>query len=118
ANGMHNFAWFLCQEKRYDEADGFFRRAIAVPQYREAARTLLAEGVCQAYAGHLDAAEQTLARSYELDPGNPTTAVRLSEILYQRGQYERARFYIRRVNARSDLSNAQTLWLAARIENR
>jgi len=118
ADSLHNYGWYLCQQRRYDEADAMFRRAIAVPQYRDAPRTLLAEGVCQASAGRLDAAEQTLSRSYQLDPGNPTTAVRLSEVLYQRGQYERARFYIRRVNATSEISNAQTLWLAARIEKR
>ena len=39
-------------------------------------------------------------------------------MLYRRGEYERARFYVRRVNAQPDVSNAQTLWLAARIENK
>ena len=39
-------------------------------------------------------------------------------MLYRRGEYERARFYVRRVNALPDVSNAQTLWLAARIENK
>ena len=36
----------------------------------------------------------------------------------RRGDYERARFYIRRINDRDELSNAQTLWLAAKIEHR
>ena len=39
-------------------------------------------------------------------------------MLYRRGEYERARFYVRRVNSVQEVSNAQTLWLAARIENR
>jgi len=117
-DGLHNYGWYLCQQRRYDEADAMFRRALAVPQYRDGPRTLLAQGVCQASAGRLDVAEQTLSRSYELDPSNPTTAFHLSEVLYQRGQYERARFYVRRVNAIPELSNAQTLWLAARIEKR
>ena len=39
-------------------------------------------------------------------------------MLYRRGDYERARFYIRRVNAMPTVSNAQTLWLAVRIEHR
>ena len=39
-----------------------------------------------------------LARAYELDPANPVTGVNLAEVLYRRGDYERARFYIRRVN--------------------
>jgi type IV pilus assembly protein PilF len=115
---MHNYGWFLCQQKRFTEADAQFARALAEPSYRAASRTLLAQGVCQARAGRLDEAEHTLSRSYELDPTNPTTAVNLSEVLYKRGEYERARFYIRRVNTKAELASAQTLWLAARIERK
>ncbi len=53
-----------------------------------------------------------------MDPANPAIAVNLSEVLYRRGEYERARFHIRRVNGNPDMVNAQTLWLATRIENR
>ncbi len=118
ADVMHNYGWYLCQQKRHDEADALFERALAVPAYRGGTRTLLARGVCQARAGRYGEAERTLAQSYELDPGNPAIAVNLSEVLYRRGDYERARFYIRRVNAMGDVANAQTLWLAARIEVR
>jgi len=118
ADTMQNYGWYLCQQKRYPEADTMFRQALAVPQYPNTPRTLLTEGVCQARAGEWTQAEGTLIRSYELDPANPATAVNLAEVLYHRGEYERARFYVRRVNANADVANAQTLWLAARIEER
>ncbi|HJV61194.1 MAG TPA: type IV pilus biogenesis/stability protein PilW [Albitalea sp.] len=118
ADTMQNFGWYLCQQKRFAEADTLFRQALAIPQYRDAPRTLLAQGVCQARAGEWAQAEGTLQRSYELDPANPATSINLAEVLYRRGDYERARFYMRRVNSNRDLSNAQTLWLAARIEHR
>ncbi len=118
ADTMHNRAWFLCQRNKFAEADRYFEQALALPQYRDAQRTYMAQGVCDARAGKLDDAERKLTRAYELDPGNPTTALNLSEVLYRRGEYERARFYVRRINQREDLSNAQTLWLALRIENR
>jgi type IV pilus assembly protein PilF len=118
ADAMHNFGWYLCQRKRFDEANALFLRALAIPQYRDLPRTLLAQGVCQARAGQLQAAEATLLRAYEIDAGNPAAAVNLSEVLYQRGEYERARFFVRRVNAQPDVSSAQTLWLAARIEKK
>jgi type IV pilus assembly protein PilF len=79
---------------------------------------LLALGVCQALAGDLAEADASLTRAYQLDPASPVTATNLAEVLYRRGQYERARFYIRRVNALANVSNAQTLWLAARIEHK
>jgi type IV pilus assembly protein PilF len=118
ADAMQNFGYFLCQKKRYAEATGLFDQALAVPQYRDVSRTLLTKGVCQAFAGELLEAEGTLQRAYEIDPANPSTAVNLSEVLYKRGEYERARFFVRRVNDVPALQGAQTLWLAARIEQR
>lgn len=117
-SAMHNYAWFLCQRRRYAEADTMFDQAATLPQYRDVTMTLLAQGVCQARAGRVADAEKTLSRSYELDPGNPATAMNLADLLYRKGEYERARFYVRRVNNVPELSNAETLWLAARIENR
>ena len=118
ADAMHNYGWFLCQQKRYPESMALFGQALATVQYRGEARTLLTRGVCQAFAGQLPESEASLTRAYELDPGNPFIVTNLSEVLYQRGEFERARFYIRRVNAMPEVSSAQTLWLAARIENR
>lgn len=115
---IHNVAWYRCQRQRYDEADVLFRRAIEQPQYQHPQRTLLAQGVCQARAQRLDLAERTLTRAFEINPGNNAVSVNLAEVLFRRGDLERARFYIRRVNAITDQSNAQTLWLAIRIEQR
>ena len=117
-NTMHNYGWFLCQQQRWSEADAQFSSAQASPQYRDVVRTLLAQGVCQARAGRWAEAERTLSRSFELDPSNPMTAYNLSDVLLRRGELERARFYIARINSQPELSSAQSLWLAARIERR
>ena len=118
ADAMQNFGWYLCQRKRYAEAQAQFELAIAVPQYRDTARTMLTQGVCQMQAGQLDAAERALMRAYEFDPSNANAAFNLADVLYRRKDYERARFYVRRVNTNAETANAQSLWLAARIENR
>ncbi|MFT3821056.1 MAG: type IV pilus biogenesis/stability protein PilW [Rubrivivax sp.] len=115
---LHNYGWFACQQRRFDDAEAQFNAALAAPQYTGAARTLTARGICLARAGRWPDAERQLARAFELDPGNPSAAFAYSEVLYQRGEYERARFYVRRINAQPEQSNAQTLWLAARIERR
>lgn len=118
ADAMHNHGWFLCQQRRFNEAQARFNQALAVPQYRAAVRTLLAQGVCHARAGNLAEAERALSRAYEIDPSSPTTAVNLAEVLLRRGEFERARFYMRRVNSQPEQVSAQTLWLAARIEHK
>jgi type IV pilus assembly protein PilF len=118
ADAMHNYGWFLCQERRYADAAQQFDNAIAQPRYRDGARSMLAKGLCEARAGRLTDADKTLSRSYEMDPTNPATAFSLGEVLYKLGELERARFYLRRVNALQATANAQTLWLAAKVEQR
>lgn len=118
ADSMHNYGWFLCQQRRFDAAWVQFNAALALPQYGGAARTLAARGLCQARAGLWMEAEGSLMRSYELDPANPGTAMNLAEVLYRRTEFERARFYVGRVNAQVENTNAQSLWLAARIERK
>lgn len=118
ADTMHNYGWFHCQAGRYDVAEQLFERALKVPGYRTPARTLLAQGVCQVKAGRLADGERTLIRSFELDPSNSATSANLADLFYRRGEFERARFYVRRALASSPPGDASTLWLAARIERR
>jgi len=115
---MHNYGWFLCQRQRIPEALVQFQQAIATPRYGGLSRSLMTQGVCQARTGAYADAEKSLVRSYEIDASSPVTAFNLADVLYRSGQYERARFYIGRVNSVPEYSNAQTLWLAARIENK
>lgn len=115
---MHNYGWFLCQQRRFAEAEQQFQAALAQPGYRDVARTTMVIGLCQARDNRWQDAERSLAKAFELDPANPTIAYNLSEVLYRRGDMERARFYIKRVNGVPEFTNAESLWLAARIERR
>jgi type IV pilus assembly protein PilF len=117
-DSMHNLGWFLCQQRRYPEATALFSRALVLPQYPGVSRTLLGRGVCEARAGQWTDAEATLVRAHTIDPANPVVAVNLAEVLYQRGDYERARFYVKRIGTEVQQSSAQNLWLVARIENK
>lgn len=120
ANGsvLHNHAWSLCRRAQYAEADALFARAAALPQTVALPKTLLARGVCQVRAGLLAEGEKTLLRAYELDSANPATAYNLASVLLRRGDLERARFHVRRVNMVPSQVTADSLWLAIRIEHR
>jgi type IV pilus assembly protein PilF len=117
ADVLHNYGWLLCQLGRHTESELSFERAMASAVYANRAKTLMALGLCQLRSGKTGEAESSLARSYELDPGNPVTAYNLTQLLYRRGELERAQFYIRRLN-NSELANAETLWLGVKVEKR
>jgi len=117
ADALHNYGWLQCQMGRYQEANRSFEQAMTNPLYGGRSKTLMAEGLCQARAGRLEEAESSLARSYELDAGNPITGYNLARLLFTKGDYKRAQFYIRRLN-NSELANAESLWLGIRVEQR
>ena len=117
SNAQHNYGWLLCQQGRYDEAARAFERAMANPLYADRAKTLMAKGLCEARAGRREDAERSLARSYELDAANPVTGYNLANLLFQRGEYPRAQFYIRRLN-NTEMANAESLWLGIKVEEK
>jgi type IV pilus assembly protein PilF len=118
ADTLHNYGWFLCQQRRFVPARQQFEAAMAVPQYRDAARTLLAAGICEARAGELQTAQIILQRSFDQDPGNPATVFNLADVLRRRGDLERAFLYTQRLNQTPELVSPETLWLAIRIQHR
>lgn len=115
ADVAHNYGWLLCQQKKFAEGDQQFQRALAQPTYTSRSKTYMAQGLCQEAAGKPAEAEQTLLKSYELDPGNPVVGYNLAALMQRRGELQRAQFYIRRLN-NSDLANAESLWLGIKIE--
>lgn len=117
ATVQHNYGWLLCQQSRYSESTQLFSSALANPAYGERAKTWMAQGLCQMRGNQPAEAESSFLRSYELDAGNPITAYNLSQLLYQRGDFVRAQFYVRRLN-NSELANAESLWLGIKVERR
>ena len=117
ANSAHNYGWLTCQQKRYVESEAWFGQVMSNATYGRRAQTLMTQGVCQMAAGDNAKAERSFARSYELDAGNPISGYNLSNLLYMRGDFTRAQFYIRRLN-NSELANSESLWLGIKVERR
>lgn len=116
-DALHNYGWFVCNQERYQESLQFFSRALASPVYAEKAKTLMLQGTCQTRFGQMPEAESSFARAYELDPGNPFVGFNLANLKFQRGDYTKSQFVIRRIN-NSELANAETLWLGIKVERR
>lgn len=116
-NVRHNYAWLLCQQQRYADAQQQFTAALAAPGYADSAKTYMTKGICHLQAGQRVEAERALTQAYEIDAANPVIGYNLALLLYQRGEYARTQFYVRRVN-NGQLSNAESLWLGIRTERR
>ncbi|MGP1628378.1 MAG: type IV pilus biogenesis/stability protein PilW [Giesbergeria sp.] len=112
---LHNRAWLVCQLGRYAEAEAMFTTVLANPGYTARSKTLMAQGLCQARVGKMEMAEKNLLAAYEIDAGNPVIGYNIGVVQFQRGEYKRAQFYIRRLN-NSELANAESLWLGIKIE--
>lgn len=113
---QHNFGWMLCQQARLAEAVEQFSEVLRNPTYSDKSKTWMTQGLCQQKHGARADAEVSFQRSYELDAGNPITAYNLALLLFQRGEYPSAQFYVRRLN-NSDLANAESLWLGIKVEH-
>ena len=114
-NVLHNYGWLLCQQNRFADAQQQFSAALAIATYTDRAKTLMTQGVCQLKAGQKAEAERSLMQAYEIDAGNPVIGYNLASILAQRNDWQRAQFYIRRVN-NSPSASAESLWLGIKIE--
>jgi type IV pilus assembly protein PilF len=117
ADTMHNYAWLMCQQRRYDESIAMFTQANAIPLYAGQSKTYMSRGLCEQAAGKRDLAERSFVRSYELDASNPISGYNLANLLFLRGELQRAQFYIRRLN-NTDLANSETLWLGIKVERK
>ena len=117
ASVQHNYGWLLCQQTRLPEAVQLFGTALSNPNYGDRAKTWMAQGLCQQKYGKNADAEASFLRAYELDAGNPITAYNLSLLLFQRAEFVRSQFYVRRLN-NSELANAESLWLGIKVERR
>jgi type IV pilus assembly protein PilF len=114
-NVLHNLGWLKCQQSAYPSSLAYFEQALADPAYMGRAKTLMAQGLCQVRAGLPKEAESSLLKSYEYDAGNPVTGYNLSKLLFQKNDFTRAQFYIRRLN-NTDYANAESLWLGIKVE--
>lgn len=113
----NNYGWFLCQNGRASLSIAYFESATRNKAYQSPAKALNNAGTCSLILKDAVAAERYFTEAFRYDPGNLTTNTNLARLNYNRGDFERARFYINRVT-KADVLTAETLWLAVKIERK
>jgi type IV pilus assembly protein PilF len=110
----NNYGWYLCQRGREAQSIPYFLAALKNPLYATPGKPLTNAGICALRIKDLAAAESYLVRAFEMDPGSPVTLYNLGQLFLQKKEYERAKFYVGRLNTAYE-PTAQTLWLAIRV---
>ena len=113
----HNYGLFLCQTKREPDSIKYFMQAVKNPLYATPARSYSAAGVCTLRTGQPKEAEQYFVRALRLQPDDPAALLNLGQIRYKQGKIDEARRLVARYN-KLDEPNAESLWLALRIERK
>ncbi len=113
----HNYAWFLCENKREEEAIRYFLVAVRHPLYATPQKSYAMAAVCAQRKNNYRDAEDYLERALRLDPNYAPALLNLAQTRYRRGDLDSARALVGRYNKQSD-PTPESLWLALRIERK
>lgn len=113
----NNYGWFLCQNGQPEQSIGYFETALKSRAYQSPAKALNNAGVCSLRLKKSAEAERYFIEAFRQDPGSASTSINLAKLHFERGDYDKARFYISRV-MRSDALSADVLWQAIKIERK
>jgi type IV pilus assembly protein PilF len=116
-NELNNYGAFLCKIGRYDESTEYFERAVADPFYNTPDVALTNEGTCLLKGGKNDAAEAALRKALDRSPNNSEALFQLASVLYQKGDFFKARAFMQRFEAVGQ-ARPESLMLGRNIELR
>lgn len=113
----NNYGWFLCQTGREKESIQYFEKVIKDLTYTTPVKALGNAGVCSLRLKNVVNAEGYFMSGFRLQPSNPSINANLAKIYYDKGELDKAKFYISRV-VKAEVLAADVLWLALKIENK
>jgi len=113
----HNYAWFLCENKREEEAIRYFLLAVRHPLYATPQKSYAMAALCAMRKNNERDAYDYLERALKLDPNYYPALINLAQLKYRRGELDAARNLTGRYNKLAE-PTAESLWLALRIERK
>jgi type IV pilus assembly protein PilF len=112
---QNNYATFLCQQKRYAEADAHFMLAVQAPNYLNTAQAYENAGLCALQIPNTEKAAVYLNKAVSQDPTRVLAWLELAEMSYSQKNYAEAQTYLDHYMALSNEPEAEALWLGIRI---
>lgn len=112
---QNNFGVFLCDRKRYDEAEKHFMLAAKISSYRRPDEAYENAGLCALRIPDTVRAEGYFRHALEINPLLPNSLYQMALLNFNARQYLSARAFLQRYSAFAS-PTPQTLWLAFRVE--
>jgi type IV pilus assembly protein PilF len=113
----NNYGWYLCTRGREQEGMRHLTVAVKNPLYTTPTRPYTNAGLCALRSNDLAAAEDYFHKAVQADRSNVQALYQLASVNFQGGNYYEAKRYIAQALDLQD-PNAETLWLAVRIERK
>ncbi len=113
----NNYGMLLCRRGRDQEAMRYFDIALRNPLYRSPEVAYVNAGLCARTKGDDVRAEDFLRKARAIAPDQPQALYVLADIAFSKGDVREARGLITR-HLQVTSPGPESLWLAARIENR
>ncbi len=116
----NNYGSFLCKTGRAKESIAYFDTALGIRNYRSPVSALNNAGSCSMKIKDSFNAERYLLQAMKLQPDVAPTNANLARIYLERGDLERAGFYVGRLAklVKVEDMSADLLWLSARIQHK
>lgn len=112
---MNNYASFLCQTDRYEEAHAIYLSAADNRLNNRPEIALANAGQCALKHGRLETGEEYLRRALDRNPQLAPALLQMADISYEQGEYLAARDYLQRYLAITR-HTPRSLWLGIQIE--
>jgi type IV pilus assembly protein PilF len=111
----NNYGNFLCQARRFEEAEKVFVSAASNPLYETPAVAWTNAGTCAFMNNRADLAEKYFREALTINPQIPTALLTMSRISYDQDNFLSARGYLQRYQAVAR-NTAASLLLGIKIE--
>jgi type IV pilus assembly protein PilF len=112
---LNAYGSFLCDRQRYEDADGYFRRALQNPLYNTPWLALHNAGRCNEMAGDFVAAERDYRAALQINPRFGPSLLGMAQMSFRDENFLSARAYLQRYAEVAE-HTAESLWLGIRTE--
>jgi type IV pilus assembly protein PilF len=112
---LNNYGVFLCRQKRIDDAEKQFLKAISIPSYILVAQSYENLANCQLNAQQYNKAELYFSKAMQHSPSRASVLLQMAVLNYIKADYRTAQHYISRYEKFTRKFSAHALALAYKI---